>query len=267
VVTVVVMATDWATTCCGSAAATALRRPSLTAVATLPAARGALDERRLVRTTASDLNALAGLRGGTVGTTLRTRKRENQTLAPREHGVWGSGCLPQGGEARFLYLGGSTGVVAAAYVATAAPPVTSAARADTSAARAGTSAARAASLTDCLATGAPAPAPGAGSSAAFAALGEGAQAPTSRGELVPHRSSPLPRPTTSTPKSPGKRAPAARAAGTAHSSVPGAPVAGSSSPSCAPPAPVPAAAPRARARARGVGGSDRAAFTITSYRG
>jgi hypothetical protein len=93
----------------------------------------------------------------------------------------------------------------------------------------------------------------------------GAQAPTSRGELGPHRSSP-PRPTTSTPKSPGKRVPAARTAGTPHSSVPGAPGVRSSSPSCAPPAPVPAAVPHARARARGIGGSDRVAFTVTSCR-
>jgi hypothetical protein len=73
-----------------------------------------------------------------------------------------------------------------------------------------------------------------------------AQAPTSRGELVPRRSPPpLPRPTTSTPKSPGKIVPAAHAAGTPHSSILGAPVAESSSPFCAPPAPVAAAALRA----------------------
>jgi hypothetical protein len=61
----------------------------------------------------------------------------------------------------------------------------------------------------------------------------GAQDPTSRGELVPHRSPPPPRPTTRTPKSPGRRVPTSRAVGTPHSSVPGAPGAGSSSPSCA----------------------------------
>jgi hypothetical protein len=37
----------------------------------------ALDERRLVGTAASDLNTLAGARGGTVGVTLRTREQEN----------------------------------------------------------------------------------------------------------------------------------------------------------------------------------------------
>jgi hypothetical protein len=137
----------------------------------------------------------------------------------------------------FLFLGGSTN---AANIAAAASPGISAARADTSAARA-------ASLLDCLETGAPTPAPGVGSSAASAALGDGAQVPASRGELVPHRSPPpLPRPTTNTPKSPGKRVPAARAVGTLHSSAPGTPAAGFSSPSCAPPAPAPAAAPRVR---------------------
>jgi hypothetical protein len=97
----------------------------------------------------------------------------------------------------------------------------------------------------CLAAGTPAPAPGAVSSTASAALGEGAKDPISRGEPVPHRSPP-PRSTTSTPKSLGRRAHAARAAGTPYFSIPSAPVAGSSSPSCAPPALAPAAAPRAR---------------------
>jgi hypothetical protein len=74
VVTAVVMVADRAATaCCGSTAAAALRGPSLAAVASLPAARDALDERRLVGTAASDVNTLAGARGGgTVGATLRT---------------------------------------------------------------------------------------------------------------------------------------------------------------------------------------------------
>jgi hypothetical protein len=57
---------------CGSAATAALRGVSLTAAAVLPAACDALYERRLVGTAASDLNTLAGARGGTVGATLRT---------------------------------------------------------------------------------------------------------------------------------------------------------------------------------------------------
>jgi hypothetical protein len=73
---------------------------------------------------------------------------------------------------RFLFLGGSVDVVAAAGVVAAAPPAISAARA-------GASAARVASLVGCLAAGAPAPTPGAISSATSAALGEGAKAPRS----------------------------------------------------------------------------------------
>jgi hypothetical protein len=57
---------------CDCTAAAALRGPLLAAVVVLPAARDALDERRLVGTAASDLNTLAGARGGTVGATLRT---------------------------------------------------------------------------------------------------------------------------------------------------------------------------------------------------
>jgi hypothetical protein len=52
-----------ATTYCGSTTAVALRRPSLTAIAALSAARGILDERRLVGTAASYLNTLEGARG------------------------------------------------------------------------------------------------------------------------------------------------------------------------------------------------------------
>jgi hypothetical protein len=49
--------------CCGSEAAATPREPSLAAVAMLPAARDTLDEHRLVGTTASDLNTMAGARG------------------------------------------------------------------------------------------------------------------------------------------------------------------------------------------------------------
>jgi hypothetical protein len=59
-----------ATACCDSAALVALRGPSLAAVAVLPAARDALDERRLVGMVASNLKTFAGVRGGTVGATL-----------------------------------------------------------------------------------------------------------------------------------------------------------------------------------------------------
>jgi hypothetical protein len=53
-----------ATTCCGSTAAAMLRGPLLVAVAALPAARGALDESRLVGTDAAALSAFAGAMGG-----------------------------------------------------------------------------------------------------------------------------------------------------------------------------------------------------------
>jgi hypothetical protein len=64
-------------TCCGSAAAATLRGASLVAAAMLPVTRGALDERRLVGMDASDLSALADVRGGTVGATLRTQKQKD----------------------------------------------------------------------------------------------------------------------------------------------------------------------------------------------
>jgi hypothetical protein len=79
---------------------------------------------------------------------------------------------------RFLFLEGSTGTKATADAATVAPP-------DASVTRAGTSAARAGSSVDRPAAGASAPTPGACSSAASAALGEGAQAPTSQERPAP----------------------------------------------------------------------------------
>jgi hypothetical protein len=63
--------------CCGSEATAAPCEPSPAAIAVLPAARDALEERHLVGTVASDLSTLAGARGGTVGATLRTRRRES----------------------------------------------------------------------------------------------------------------------------------------------------------------------------------------------
>jgi hypothetical protein len=60
----------------GSEGPAALREPPLAAVAVLTVARDALDERRLVGTTASVLSTLAGARGGTVGATLRARRQE-----------------------------------------------------------------------------------------------------------------------------------------------------------------------------------------------
>jgi hypothetical protein len=50
--------------------------PPLAADAVLAAARDALDDHRLVGTTASVLSTLVGARRGTVGATLRARKQE-----------------------------------------------------------------------------------------------------------------------------------------------------------------------------------------------
>jgi hypothetical protein len=64
----------------------------------LPAARDALDERRLVGTAASDLNTLAGTRGAQLAPPY---ERENEQVKPSlisKMRLWGSGRLPQGGE-------------------------------------------------------------------------------------------------------------------------------------------------------------------------
>jgi hypothetical protein len=106
--------------------------------------------------------------------------------------------------------------------------------------------------------------PGACTSATSAAIGEGGAGSHLSGGPAPCRFLPPPLPTTSTPTSPGEKVPAAHAAGIPRPFVPGAPAARSSAPSYAPPTPAPAAAPRALGLG-GVGGSDRAAFTITLY--
>jgi hypothetical protein len=64
-------------TFCGSVAVAAPRGTSLVGATMLPVTLDALDERRLVGTDATDLSALAGARGGTVGATLRTRKQKD----------------------------------------------------------------------------------------------------------------------------------------------------------------------------------------------
>jgi hypothetical protein len=63
--------------CCDSVATATLRGGS-PVVAALLAARGTLDERRLVDTDASDLSALAGARAGTVGATLRLKDKKTE---------------------------------------------------------------------------------------------------------------------------------------------------------------------------------------------
>jgi hypothetical protein len=74
------------------------RGGSLVATA-LPAAGGALDERRLVGTDASDLSTLVGVRAGTVGATLRTKKHKTKLQPLEIGGAWGERHLPQTGKA------------------------------------------------------------------------------------------------------------------------------------------------------------------------
>jgi hypothetical protein len=139
------------------------REAPLAVAAVLAPARGALVERHLVGTDASALSTLAGARGGTVGATLRTWKRDVRPppvghTTPRKATPY----LKEE-KARFLFLEVPADVVGAAAAAAAAPPTTStvragsaartgtsAARAAASGARAGASAVRAASVVDCL---------------------------------------------------------------------------------------------------------------------
>jgi hypothetical protein len=165
-------------TCCGSIAAAALRGGSPVAVAVIPVTLGALDERLLVGTDASDLRSLAGTRGGTVGATLRTQNGWIKLLPLKNGASGGAVTYLKVEKPHFLFFEGSTGGVAAAGVATVALP-------NASVTCVGTSATRAASSVDRPAAGDSAPAPGACSSTVSAALDEGAQAPTSQGGPPP----------------------------------------------------------------------------------
>jgi hypothetical protein len=60
----------------GSEGPAVSREPLLAVVTVLAAARDALDERRLMGTTASVLSTLAGAGGGMVGATPRARRQE-----------------------------------------------------------------------------------------------------------------------------------------------------------------------------------------------
>jgi hypothetical protein len=151
--------------------------------------------------------------------------------------------------------------VAAADIATATPPVTSTTRA-------GASATRVASLMGCLETSAPAPAPGAVSSAASAALGEGAA-----GSHLSGRARPPSLPSSSSSSDDeysevtGEESPCCSRS--RNSSLFCSrrsrrrilfSLRAARSYSCC-------CATRVRARARGVGGSDRVVFTVTICRG
>jgi hypothetical protein len=76
-------------------------------------------------------------------------------------------------------------------------------------------------------------------------LATGVEVSTFRGEPAPRHSLLPPPLTTSTPRPPKERAPVVRVASTHRPSVPGAPTAGSSAPSCTSPTLAPTAVPRA----------------------
>jgi hypothetical protein len=156
-------------TCCGPVAAATLRGASLVAAAVLLVTRGACDKRRLVGKDASALSTLAGARGGARSVPPCERRNRRIKLLPLENGAYrGATTYLKVEKPRFLFLEGSTGVVAAAEVAAVALPDASAARAGNSVVRAGTSTACTASSVDRPAAGASAPAPDACSSAAAA---------------------------------------------------------------------------------------------------
>jgi hypothetical protein len=211
---------------------TATLRDGSPVVAALPAARGALDERRLVGTDASDLSALAGASAGTVGATLRTQKQktELQTLETKTSG--GAISYLKVEKPRFLFLEGPTDAAVAPVAAAAALP-------------GGASAARATSSTDRPVAGASAPATGARSSTASAALSDGAGVSTSRGARPPVTLLVLLLLRRVLRDRRGG-APTTCVAGTPCSAAPGAPAAGCSSPSGAQPAPAPVAMQRGR---------------------
>jgi hypothetical protein len=151
---------------CGPTA-TAVGRGGCPVVTASPAARDALDERRLVGMDVSDLSAFAVReQGQTVSPCKRKGKHENEHHPLRIGGALGRCYIPQGGEAPFLFLEGSGGAAGAPVVATVAP-------AGAPAALVGISATRVASSTDRPAAHAPAPASGTCSTAASAALGDG----------------------------------------------------------------------------------------------
>jgi hypothetical protein len=182
-----------------------------------------------------DLSTLAGARSGTVGATLRTRRQEIE-LQPLEAKTSGAATAYLKVEKpRFLFLEGSTGAVVAAAIATAALLDASVARRCLRGARrlfhrppgGGRFRARPGRLFLCLLCG---------------SRCGGRRIPPLRGACPRHF---LLLPTTSTPRSPGKKVPAARTDDTPRPAVPDAPATEFSSLSCAPPAPAPVVAPRA----------------------
>jgi hypothetical protein len=81
------VATATATSSCCDPVATVVLRSGSPFTAALPAARGTLDEHRLVGTNASDLSALADARAETVGATLRTKKHKVELQPLKNRGT------------------------------------------------------------------------------------------------------------------------------------------------------------------------------------
>jgi hypothetical protein len=88
-----------ATSSCYGPVATAVSCGGSPIATALAAARGALDERRLVITGTPDLSALAIARAGMIGVTLRMKKHKDEHQSLKIKGARGKRCSPQVGEA------------------------------------------------------------------------------------------------------------------------------------------------------------------------
>jgi hypothetical protein len=97
--TAVAAATAAAVSSCYDPVATAVPRGGSPVTAVLAAARGTLNERRLVVTGAPDLSALASARAGTISVTLRTKKHKDEHQPLEIKGARGKCYSPQVGEA------------------------------------------------------------------------------------------------------------------------------------------------------------------------
>jgi hypothetical protein len=235
-VVVVILTAATVAASCRDPASTSVSRGSPDAATTLPtaAARGALDERCLVGTDAPNLSTLAGTSSGTVGATLRT-KTQDQAPAPQNRGFLG-GALPTTNSRSTV----SSSARAREWPPRrlSPPPLRSpkpSRRSPKPSRRSPVplrcarppllTAWRQVSLRPLRAL-APLPPLRPSATGVGDSISRG-------GELAPHRSNPSPSTTTTNSLgSPGERAPAAHAVGTPRSVAPGAPTAGSSSPSC-----------------------------------
>jgi hypothetical protein len=161
-----VVATVATTTPCSGPMATVEPRGGLPVAAVLTAARGALDERRLVGTAASDLSTLACARAGTVGVTPRTRNTGVSVDPSKSRTHGGSATQLKLEKPCFLFLKGSGGASVAPAGSTMAP-------AGTSATLVGYSTDDPAAGASTPAAGTSTPAAGASSTSASAARGDG----------------------------------------------------------------------------------------------